>query len=59
MNDNLSDLLAMLSRAERELACAEYIDNTERRNKEVRFWQSRIALLKAHIARLDDEREAA
>ncbi|KFB10369.1 hypothetical protein [Nitratireductor basaltis] len=47
---SLAELEASLHHAERELFCADYIDNTERAFREKAHWRKRVADLKAQIA---------
>lgn len=55
LNLNRIRLQEQLRIAEREYACAEYIENTERMFRERSYWSRRIAELKAQLA----ETEAA
>lgn len=50
----LDDLRSELSRAERELVCADMIDNFQRRQTEMGAAQRRVSDLKAQIARLEE-----
>lgn len=51
----LADLHRELAHAERELVCADMgIDGVNRRRAEMERWTSRIAEIKAQIARIEE-----
>ncbi|PWJ93579.1 hypothetical protein C8D77_101258 [Mesorhizobium loti] len=50
----LDDLRSELSRAERDLVCADMIDDFKRRQAEMGTAQRRVDDLKAQIARLEE-----
>ncbi|MBA1141734.1 hypothetical protein [Mesorhizobium neociceri] len=51
---SLDDLRSALSRAERDLVCADMIDNGQRRQIEMGAAQRRVDDLKAQISRLEE-----
>lgn len=53
------DLLHMLKIAEREHECAKYIDNTERRNREVARYERRIAQIRRALQVQELKEQAA
>lgn len=51
---DMEDLRAKLDRAERDLLCADMIDNFDRWQRETARCRARVAELRAQIARIEE-----
>lgn len=49
--DRITELRAELDMARRELVCADMIDSTARRDREVEYWKHRVGKLEDQLAK--------
>lgn len=54
LEPDLDDLRHALDRAETEYICADFIDDNNRREKQLSYWRCRRNELKSQIARIEE-----